>query len=113
MRSHVLLAFGLSLLGPGCAGTAGQATKLRPCQRWRRCPTTTEAENIAIVRVWHEEVINRQSGGPADILGPEVVHHAAGGYPDTMTADEVVAMMSDFPAPSRTCTTLRSARRAG
>jgi steroid delta-isomerase-like uncharacterized protein len=102
MRSHVLLAFGLSLaLGPGCAGTTGQATTSSGSDASAgasACPTTTEDENIAIVRVWHEEALNhRNPAALHDILGPEVVHHAAGGYPDTVTADEVVAMMSDFP----------------
>ena len=61
------------------------------------CPTTTEEENIAIARVWHEEVINqRNPAALQDILAPEVVHHAAGGYPDTMTSGEVGGMMDDF-----------------
>lgn len=61
------------------------------------CPTTTEEENIAIARIWHEEVINRQNPEAlAEILAPEVVHHAAGGYPEVMTAPETTAMMGDF-----------------
>jgi steroid delta-isomerase-like uncharacterized protein len=61
------------------------------------CPTTTEEENVAIARVWHEEVINRRNPEALrDILAPEVVHHAAGGYPDVMTEDGVTAMMGDF-----------------
>jgi hypothetical protein len=34
----------------------------------------------------------------SDILGPEVVHHAAGGYPKIMNAEGVAAMMGDFLA---------------
>ena len=102
MRFFVLLALGLALaLGPGCAGTAGQATSAGPdaAAGATACPATTETENIAIAWVWHEEAINRRNPAALhDILNPEVVHHAAGGYPDTMTSDEVVAMMSDFPA---------------
>jgi predicted ester cyclase len=101
MRLHVLLALGLSLaLGPGCAGTASQATRSSgpgASAGATTCPTTTEAENVAIAWVWHEEVINRQNPAALqDILDPEIVHHAAGGYPDTMTADEVAAMMDAF-----------------
>ena len=102
MRLHVLLALGLALaLGPGCAGTASQPTTSSGpggSAGAITCPTTTASQNMAIARVWHEEAINR--GNPAalqDILSPAVVHHAAGGYPDTMTANEVAAMMSAFP----------------
>ncbi len=98
MRFHVLLGLGLALgLGPGCAGTAGQASPSSSASA-ATCPATTEAQNIAIARVWHEEAINRRNPTALhEILGSEVVHHAAGGYPDTRTADEVVVMMSDFP----------------
>jgi predicted ester cyclase len=101
MRLRVLIALGLSLgLGPGCTSMAGQ-TASGPgtsAGAGASCPTTTEAENVAIAWVWHEEVINRQNPTALqDILDPEVVHHAAGGYPDSTTADEVVAMMSAFP----------------
>lgn len=98
MRFHVLLGLWLALgLGPGCAGTADQASPSSSASA-TTCPTTTEAENIAIARVWHEEAINRRNPAALhDILNSEVVHHAAGGYPDTMTADGVVTMMAAFP----------------
>jgi steroid delta-isomerase-like uncharacterized protein len=61
------------------------------------CPTTTEAQNLAIARAWHEEVINRRNPAALrDILAPEVVHHAAGGYPEVMNAAGVASMMNDF-----------------
>ena len=61
------------------------------------CPATTEAENIAIARVWHEDVINqRNPAALQDILAPQVVHHAAGGYPALQTADGIATMMDDF-----------------
>ena len=75
------------------AGTASQATTPAVC------PATTEAQNVAIARAWHEDVINRRN--PAilqDILAPEVVHHAAGGYPKVMNAASITAMMGDFLA---------------
>ena len=63
------------------------------------CPATTEAENLALARAWHEEVINRRNPGALrSILAPEVVHHAAGGYPEAMDAGGVSAMMDDFLA---------------
>jgi steroid delta-isomerase-like uncharacterized protein len=61
------------------------------------CPPTTEAQNLAIARAWHEEVINRRNPAALrDILAPEVVHHAAGGYPKVMNAAGVASMMNDF-----------------
>ncbi|MGH6917031.1 MAG: ester cyclase [Geminicoccaceae bacterium] len=103
MRIHVWLTLALALgLAPGCAGTASEATTSSgptASAGATNCPATTEAENIAIARVWHEEAINgRNPAALHDILSPEVVHHAAGGYPDTMTSDEVVVMMGAFPA---------------
>jgi steroid delta-isomerase-like uncharacterized protein len=98
MRFHVLLGLGLALgLGSGCAGPTGQASPSSSASA-TTCPTTTEAENIVIARVWHEEAINRRNPAALhDILSSEVVHHAAGGYPDTMSADGVVTMMAAFP----------------
>lgn len=95
-RPFVIVAlFALTLtLGVGHAGLARQATP-RPAD----CPAATEEENIEIARVWHEEVINqRNPEALADVLDPEVVHHAAGGYPDVMTSQEVGAMMDGFLA---------------
>lgn len=63
------------------------------------CPATSEAENVEIARKWHEEVINRRHPQVLrEILGATVVHHAAGGYPETMDAAGVAAMMDDFLA---------------
>jgi predicted ester cyclase len=61
------------------------------------CTVTTEKENIAIARVWHEDVINqRNPEALRDVIDPHVVHHAAGGYPEEMTIAGVTAMMGDF-----------------
>jgi steroid delta-isomerase-like uncharacterized protein len=82
----LLLSFGFSNVT-----TASQATP-------ESCPVTTEDENIAIARVWHEEAINEGNlAALDDILAPDVVHHAAGGYPDVTTAAGVIDMMSQFP----------------
>lgn len=63
------------------------------------CPATGAEENVEIARKWHEEVINRrQPQVLPEILGETVVHHAAGGYPETMDAAGVAAMMDDFLA---------------
>jgi len=61
------------------------------------CPATSAEENVEIARKWHEEVINRRHPQVLrEILGTTVVHHAAGGYPETMDAAGVAAMMDDF-----------------
>lgn len=63
------------------------------------CPDTTEAENVALARSWHEDVINdRNPAVLEDILAPTVVHHAAGDYPEELNANAVGAMMEDFLA---------------
>ena len=62
------------------------------------CPATTKEENIETARIFHEEgTNNRNPEALREILAPAVIHHAAGGYPDTTSADGVIAMMSDFP----------------
>ena len=80
-------------------GAVGQTATPDASPGGAACPTTTEAENVAVARAWHEEVINRRNPGALrDILAPEVVHHAAGGYPEVMDAGGVSAMMDDFLA---------------
>jgi steroid delta-isomerase-like uncharacterized protein len=86
----VLLALSLTF-GPGRDISAEEATSAA------NCPTTTKGENIAIARAWHQDVINKRNAAALqNILGPQVVHHAGGGYPDVMTTDGVAAMMGDF-----------------
>ena len=61
------------------------------------CPVTTQVENTAVARAWHEDVINRRN--PAmlqQLLAPEVVLHGAGGYPKRMNASGIAAMMDEF-----------------
>jgi hypothetical protein len=49
------------------------------------CPTATQVESTAIARAWHDDVINRRNPTMlSDIVSPEVVLHAAGGYPKIM-----------------------------
>jgi predicted ester cyclase len=63
------------------------------------CPVTTQVESTAIARAWHDDVINRRNPTMlSDIVGSEVVHHAAGGYPKIMNAEGIAAMMGDFLA---------------
>ena len=76
-------------------GQAPTAPQMSPAA----CPATTQFESTAIARAWHDDVINRRSPATLrEILGPEVVHHAAGGYPNILNAEGVAAMMGDFLA---------------
>ena len=65
------------------------------------CPVTTEAENEAIARRWHEEMINGEDLGVLDeIVASDIVHHA-GTFPDGVGADAVKdvigALLTGFP----------------
>jgi predicted ester cyclase len=63
------------------------------------CPAATQVESTAIARAWHDDVINRRNPTMlSDIVGPEVVLHAAGGYPKIMNAEGIAAMMGEFLA---------------
>jgi steroid delta-isomerase-like uncharacterized protein len=63
------------------------------------CPATTEAENQEIASIWHDEAINNHNlDALRAVVAPDVVHHAAGGYPDVTDVDGVTSMMSAFPA---------------
>ena len=95
--SVCIVMLGLALLfGGSPAATAIQATP--DANMAAECPSTTEDENVAIARRWHEEAINLDELDVLnEILAPTVVHHAAGGFPDTTGAEGVIAMMSQFP----------------
>jgi predicted ester cyclase len=61
------------------------------------CPATTQVENTALARAWHEDVINRRNPDALkQILASSVVLHAAGGYPKALDAAGIGAMMADF-----------------
>jgi hypothetical protein len=56
-------------------------------------------ENTTVARAWHEDVINRRNPAMLEqILAPEVILHAAGGYPKVLNATGIAAMMNDFLA---------------
>jgi steroid delta-isomerase-like uncharacterized protein len=65
------------------------------------CPTTTEEENAAIARRWHEDVINGANLDALDeITTDDIVHHA-GTFPDGVGRDTVKgvlgALLTGFP----------------
>jgi steroid delta-isomerase-like uncharacterized protein len=84
------------MVGQGTALAAQDAT---PPASPTACQTTTEAENQEIASVWHEEAINNHNlDALREVVAPDVVHHAAGGYPDVTDIEGVVTMMGAFPA---------------
>jgi steroid delta-isomerase-like uncharacterized protein len=84
------------VMGQGAALAAQDAT---PPASPAACPVTTEAENQEIASVWHEEAINNHNlDALRDVVAPDVVHHAAGGYPDVTDIEGVMTMMGAFPA---------------
>ena len=86
---YVVVVAALLLLSVDCA-----ASQLPPAPS---CPATTHVENTAAARAWHEDVINRRNPDALkQILAPGVVLHAAGGYPKTLDAAGIAAMMADF-----------------
>jgi steroid delta-isomerase-like uncharacterized protein len=90
--SIIIALLGLSITFPSSGAIAQGQAPPQP-----ECPVNTPVENAVIARAWHDDVINRRN--PAilrDILAPEVVHHAAGGYPKVMNAAGITAMMADF-----------------
>lgn len=93
-RAIALIAVATSAFSLSTSLANARAQDATPPQ----CPVTSEAENEATARIWHEEgTNNRNPEALRDILAPEVIHHAAGGFADTADADGVVAMMSQFP----------------
>jgi predicted ester cyclase len=91
------LLLAIALIGLVLMLGIGQSATARQVATPAACPMTTEEENVAIARLWHEAVINQRDPAVLDeILAPEVIHHAAGGYPDTMDSAGVTSMMDDF-----------------
>ena len=99
-RSWVAVALLGGSLALGIGRAAGQGTPAgEPGATPAACRATTEAANVAIARAWHDEAINRRNPAAlGEILAPEVVHHAAGGYPELLDEGGVTAMMGDFLA---------------
>src|SRR5687768_8084612 len=93
-RSRLLVALvGLCLaLGADRAAGASGSAPSEAGAGSTPCPSSSDEQKLSVARAWHEDVINRRN--PAmlqDILAPEVVHHAAGGYPAVMNRDGVTA----------------------
>ena len=96
MASRAKLSLAAAALAVAAAAFAATAV-VQDATDASTCPATTEAENVAIARQWHEEVINRRNPAALRaILADKLVHHAAGPYPDMLDGAGVAAMMDDF-----------------
>jgi steroid delta-isomerase-like uncharacterized protein len=102
-RAALLVVALVGLLMPLAGAWVGRADPATPAASPAASPTacaaTTEAQNEAIARAWHDEVINKRNPDALkDILAPTVIHHAAGGYPQLLDEGGVTSMMGDFLA---------------
>ena len=60
-------------------------------------PCHVSSKSTAIAKAWHDDVINKRNPTIlSQIFGPEVVHHAAGGYPKVLNAEGIAGMMGDL-----------------
>ena len=115
----------VGLLVMGVLGTMGPITSAQDASPAASpsigCPTTTEEENAAIARRWHEDVINHHDPAVLDeILGPEAAHDSATfstnpgpravlgalltGFPDVQHTVEAVITEADLVAIRYTAT---------
>ena len=90
-----------AVLGASRLGPAGAQDATPDASPAADCPTTTEEENEAIARRWHEEAINQHDPDLLDaILAEDVVHHAAT-FPDASGPEAVKAvheaLLTGFP----------------
>jgi steroid delta-isomerase-like uncharacterized protein len=85
-----MFAFGLSALlavNPLSTATVQSATPAAAC------PTTTEAENEATARRWHDEAVNQHNPDVLDdIAASDIIQHA-GTFPDGVGVDHAKAVL--------------------
>jgi hypothetical protein len=86
----------LVLLAPGFVVSAQDATPA--ASPTADCPTTTEEQNAAIARRWHEDVLSGHDLAVLDeILAPTYVFDPAG-FPDDSTPEQLLgALLISFP----------------
>jgi len=81
---------------PGVAGHAQDATPA--ASPAAACPTTTEEQNAAIARRWHDEVISNQDLAVLDeILAPDVAQDSATFADNPGPRDVLGALFTGFP----------------
>lgn len=99
MRTRLLTMLGLTLgiVLSGLALLPSLAQEATPAT----CAATSEAENVAVARRWHEDAINGNDLAVIDeIVTTDVVHHA-GTFPDGVGPDAITmvlgALLTGFP----------------
>jgi len=98
--SFSLAVVGLLVLGAmGAMGPSTSAQDASPAARPSAgCPTTTEEENAAIARRWHEEAINRHDLTVLDeILAPDAAHDSATFSANPGPRAVLGALLTGFP----------------
>ena len=90
---EVLIA--LALLIPGVVGHAQDAT---PAASPTACPATTEEQNAAVARRWHEDVMNNHDLSVLDeILAPSTDFDPAAFAEDSSPQQVLGALLTGFP----------------
>jgi hypothetical protein len=85
----------LVFLTPGVVGHAQDAT---PAASPTACPTTTEAQNAALARRWHEDVMNHHDLSVLDdILTPATDFDPAAFADDASPRKVLGALLTGFP----------------
>jgi len=88
----------LVLAGLGTMGRSTTAQEATPASPPGECPTTTEDENAAIARRWHEEAINHHDLTVLDeILAPDASHDSATFSTNPGPRAVLSALLTGFP----------------
>lgn len=96
LRSMRVALVSLVLLTPGFAVGAQDATPA--ASPAADCPTTTEEQNAAIARRWHEDVMNNHDLSVLDeILAPTTDFDPAGFAEDSGPKQVLGALLTGFP----------------
>ncbi|MFT4038827.1 MAG: ester cyclase [Thermomicrobiales bacterium] len=94
-RSLPAVLIALTLLIPGAVGHAQDAT---PAASPAVCAETTEAENAALARRWHEDAMNNHDLSVLDeILAPATDFDPAGFPEDSGPKQVLGALLAGFP----------------
>jgi SnoaL-like polyketide cyclase len=95
LRPLCVTLIALALLSPDVTGNAQEAT---PEASPATCPTTTEEQNAAIARRWHEDVMNNHDLSVLDeILAPTTDFDPAGFTEDSGPQQVLGALLTGFP----------------
>jgi hypothetical protein len=105
LRPMRVALIAIALLTPGVVGHAQDATPA--ASPTSGCPTTTEEQNAAIARRWHEDVMNNHDLSVLDeILAPTTDFDPAGFAEDSGPKQVLGALLTGFPDVHQTVETI-------